>query len=318
MLRIAILTSGGDAPGMNAAIRACVRTGLRYGVEMFVVNDGYRGLVNGDISQVDRNSVKDIINRGGTFIRSSRMEEFREVKFQEAAIAQLKKLNINGLIVIGGDGTYRGAHDLGKLGFPCVGIPATIDNDIASTDYTIGFDTCLNTICECVDKLRDTSSSHQRCSIIEVMGRRCGDLAVFSGVAEGVELVLSFDHRLSNQEIFDNLLALKKSGKNHAIILVSENLLDIDELAKAIKTATGLECRTEVLGRLQRGGQPSASDRILASRLGNMAVKLLIANRSGECVGIRNNRIVSYTFDEALNMERDPKHELLTLLDVLR
>lgn len=318
MMKIAVLTSGGDAPGMNAAIRACVRTGIRYGCDMFFVENGYRGLVNGDIYQVDRNSVKDIINRGGTIIKSSRLSEFKEVEVQKKAIQNMRNLGIEGLIVIGGDGTYRGALDLTRLGFPCVGIPATIDNDIASTDTTIGFDTCLNTICDCVDKLRDTSSSHQRCSIIEVMGRHCGDLAVYSGVAEGVEMVLSADHQLTDDQIIRRLTRMKDQGKNHAIVLLSENLLDIKELAELIQNGTGFECKTEVLGRLQRGGKPSAHDRILASQLGNMAVKLLLENRGGECVGVRNSQIISYTFEVALKLEREPKQDYLTLLDVLK
>ena len=318
MLKIAVLTSGGDAPGMNAALRACVRTGIRYGCQMHVIENGFRGLIEGLIIPVTRDTVKDIISRGGTIIKTSRSEAFKEVEVQKAAIQRLRDLEIDGLIVIGGDGTYRGVRELCRLGYPCIGIPATIDNDIASTDFTIGFDTCLNTICECVDKLRDTSTSHQRCSIIEVMGRKCGDLAVFAGVAEGVEMVLSFDHQLTNEQINKRLSDLKEGGKSHAIVLVSENLLDIKELAKVIQDGTGFECKTEVLGRLQRGGKPSAVDRILASRFGNMAVKLLLANRTSECVGIRNNQIVSYTFDEALDMERESKHEYITLLDVLK
>ena len=318
MQKIAVLTSGGDAPGMNAAVRACIRTGIRYGCEMFFIENGYRGLVDGIIYPVTRDSVKDIIGRGGTILKTSRLDSFVEKEIQLKAIAQLRALNIEGLIVIGGDGTYKGAKALQDLGFPCVGIPATIDNDITSTDYTVGFDTCLNTICECVDKLRDTSTSHQRCSIIEVMGRNCGDLAVQSGVAEGVEMVLSQDHQLSEQQIIDSLLRLKESGKSHAIILVSENLLDIKELASIIQQKTGFECKTEVLGRLQRGGKPSAFDRILASRFGNKATHELFYNHSGIVVGLRFNQVVCYTFKEALSMQRERDVEYLKLLETLK
>ena len=203
--RIAVLTSGGDAPGMNACIRAVIRTCLFYGIEPYVVYDGYKGLVEGKIEKVDKKFTQDIINRGGTVILTSRLPEFVDVNIQKKAIKNLQDLGIDALIGIGGDGTYRGLRDLAGLGYPIIGLPGTIDNDVASTDKTIGFDTALNTICDCVDKIKDTSSSHQRCSVIEVMGRHCGDLAIFSGIAEAAELTITFDHRESDEEVFQKL-----------------------------------------------------------------------------------------------------------------
>lgn len=316
---IAVLTSGGDAPGMNACLRAVVRSALKHGLEVFFVNDGYRGLVEGDIHPViDRNFVKDIINRGGTIIQSGRLPEFAKPEIQKKAIQQLKRRNIDSLVAIGGDGTYRGLLALSKLGVKCIGLPATIDNDIASTDYTIGFDTCLNTICDCVDKIRDTSSSHQRCSLIEVMGRHCGDLAVFAGIAEGVEAVITYDYKIPEDEFMNDLRELEKKKKHHAIVLVSENLLDIHELAKKVERETGFECKAEVLGRLQRGGKPSAFDRILASKLGNHAIETLLAGRSCRVCGVIHNVVEDIDIDEALAMPRDRKENLTKLLDILR
>ena len=239
--KIAILTSGGDAPGMNAAIRACVRAGLYAGKEMYVVYDGYRGLVEGDIHQVNKDFTQDIINRGGTIIRSARLPEFKEPEVVQKAADRLQDYEIDALIGIGGDGTFRGLGALSKAGIKVVGIPATIDNDIGSTDETIGFTTALNTICECVDKLKDTSGSHQRCSLIEVMGRHCGDLAMFASLAEGAEAVITPEHPLKEEVLYRKLRKMKAQNKSHAIILVSENLLDINELAKKIEAETGFD-----------------------------------------------------------------------------
>ena len=260
--KIAVLTSGGDAPGMNAALRACIRAGLYHGKEMYVVYDGLRGLVEGDIHQVNKEFTQDIINRGGTIIRSARLPEFKDYEVNKKAADNLKDFEIDALIGIGGDGTFKGLQALSKHGIVCVGIPGTIDNDVGSTDETIGFSTALNTICECVDKLKDTSGSHQRCSLIEVMGRHCGDLAMFAALAEGAEGVICVEHPLKEEVLFRKLRKMKAQNKSHAIIIVSENLLDINELAKKIAKETGFEARTEVLGRLQRGGSPTAHDRI--------------------------------------------------------
>ena len=317
--KIAVLTSGGDAPGMNAALRACIRAGLYHGKEMYVVYDGLRGLVEGDIHQVNKEFTQDIINRGGTIIRSARLPEFKEYEVNKKAADNLKDFEIDALIGIGGDGTFRGLQALSKHGIICVGIPGTIDNDVGSTDETIGFSTALNTICDCVDKLKDTSGSHQRCSLIEVMGRHCGDLAMYAALAEGAEGVICVEHPLKRDVLFRKLRKMKAQNKSHAIILVSENLLDINELAKEIAAETGFEARTEVLGRLQRGGSPTAHDRILAARLSARAVSIIIGpNPESSIVGMKNNEIVEYPIDEAVEMKHRHTHGLRDLIDMLQ
>jgi 6-phosphofructokinase 1 len=315
--KIAVLTSGGDAPGMNACVRAVIRSCLYYGIEPYVVYDGYKGLVEGNIVKVDKKFTQDIINRGGTIILTSRLPEFTDVELQKVAIKNLKDLGIDALIGIGGDGTYRGLRDLSNLGLPVIGIPGTIDNDVASTDKTIGFDTALNTICDCVDKIKDTSSSHQRCSVIEVMGRHCGDLAIFSGIAEAAEMTITYDHREPDEEIFAKLKEMHDKEKSHAIVIVSEKLMDVKEFAKRIEENTGFETRYEILGRLQRGGIPTAEDRILASRFGEKAVELIDHGIHGRVVGIKKNAIVDFEINQALNMERDIHRNLIELIDIL-
>lgn len=319
--RIAVLTSGGDAPGMNAALRVCIRAGLYAGKEMYVIYDGYRGLVEGDIHQVNKDFTQDIINRGGTIIRSARLPEFTEVEVQKKAIERLEDYEIDALIGIGGDGTFAGLAALAKLGFNVIGIPATIDNDVGSTDETIGFSTALNTICDCVDKLKDTSGSHQRCSLIEVMGRYCGDLAMFAALAEGAEGVICVEHPLHKDVMFRKLRKMKAQNKSHAIIIVSENTTDINALAKEIEEETGFDTRTEVLGRLQRGGSPVAHDRILAARLSAKAIELLVNAGDENCsriVGLKDNKIVDYPIDEAIKMKHRHTHGLRDLIDMLQ
>ena len=238
--KIGVLTSGGDAPGMNCAIRAVVRAGLAYGLEVFGVNDGYKGLVEDDIFQMDRSSVSDIVNRGGTILQTARLREFKEESVRQKAVDNLHRRGIEALVVIGGDGSYMGAKKLTEMGINCVGLPGTIDNDIASTDYTIGFDTCLNTIVECVDKIRDTTESHQRCAVIEVMGNHCGDLALFSGIAEGAEMIITPDHPIPEEEIFESLRKLHDSKKKRAVVIVSEKIYpDIHAFAAKIGEKTG-------------------------------------------------------------------------------
>ena len=316
--KIAILTSGGDAPGMNAAVRVCIRAGLFYGKEMYVIYDGFKGLIEGDIHQVNKDFTQDIINRGGTILRSYRLPEFINEDVQLKAVRQLEDHEIDAVIGIGGDGTYKGLAALSKLGVNVIGIPATIDNDVASTDYTIGFITALNTICDCIDKIKDTSSSHQRCSVIEVMGRYCGDLAMFSSIAEAAELTITYDYQLEESVLFRKLRKLKSQRKGHAIVVVSENLLDVNELAKRIEKETGFETRAEVLGRLQRGGSPSAYDRILASRLGSFAIESLVNNNAGIAVGYIKGEIVGTPLEEAITMKRDTHHSLIKLIDMLQ
>jgi len=315
--RIAVLTSGGDAPGMNACVRAVIRCAISKGIKPYVVFNGYKGLIDEEIQEVDKKFTQDIINRGGTIIKTARLPEFKEIEVQKKAIEVLKKWKIDGLVGIGGDGTYRGLLSLSKLGFPVVGIPGTIDNDIASTDETIGFDTALNTICDCVDKLKDTSSSHQRCSVIEVMGRHCGDLALYSGIAEGAEFTLTPDHTYNPEDAKERLKVLHDQEKSHAILIVSEHLVDSNELAQAIEKYTGFESRAEILGRLQRGGIPTARDRILASRFGCAAVELLCMNLSGRVVGLKKNHVVDFPINQALEMERDIHKDLLSIIDTL-
>ena len=317
--KIAVLTSGGDAPGMNACLRACIRAGLYNNIDMYVVYDGLRGLVEGDIHQVNKDFTQDIINRGGTIIRSARLPEFKDVAVSKKAAENLNDFDIDALIGIGGDGTFRGLQALSKHGIITIGIPATIDNDVGSTDETIGFSTALNTICDCVDKLKDTSGSHQRCSLIEVMGRHCGDLAMFAALAEGAEGVICVEHPLKEEKLFKKLRKMKAQNKSHAIIIVSENLLDINELAKKIAAETGFDTRTEVLGRLQRGGSPTAHDRILAARLGAKAVDLLLEKEPiSQVVGVNHNEIVSYPIDEAVEMKHRHTHGLRDLIDMLQ
>lgn len=317
--KIGVLTSGGDAPGMNCAIRAVVRASLKYGLEVYGVNDGYKGLVEGDIFPMDRNSVSDIVNRGGTILRTARLREFKEESVRQQAVDNLRKLGIDALVVIGGDGSYMGAKKLTEMGINCVGLPGTIDNDIASTDYTIGFDTCLNTIMDCVDRIRDTTESHQRCAVIEVMGNHCGDLALFSGLAEGAEMIITPDHPIPEEEVMASLRELHDSKKSRAIVIVSEKIYpDIYAFANRISEQTGFEAKAEVLGRVQRGGSPSAFDRILAARMGAYAVDALLDGKGGICVGMVNNKMVDYDIYEALSLPRDKHISMLRLIDILK
>ena len=317
--KIAVLTSGGDAPGMNACLRAVIRAGLYQGIDMYVIYDGLRGLVEGQIKQVNKDFTQDIINRGGTIIRSARLPEFKDPIVVERAADQLKDFEIDALVGIGGDGTFRGLNDLSKHGIKVVGIPGTIDNDVGSTEQTIGFSTALNTICECVDKLKDTSGSHQRCSLIEVMGRHCGDLAMYAALAEGAEGVICVEHPLKEDVLFRKLRKMKAQNKSHAIIIVSENLLDIHDLAKKIEEKTGFDTRTEVLGRLQRGGSPSAEDRVLAARMGAKSIELLLNDKcDSRIIGVKGGQIVDLPIEEAVNMKHEHTHGLRDLIDMLQ
>lgn len=316
--RVAVLTSGGDAPGMNAAVRAVIRAGLYNGLEMFVVYDGFKGLYDGNIRQVSKDFTQDIINRGGTILRSSRFPEFKDPEVVKQAVQRLRDYDIDALVGIGGDGTYRGLEALHDAGFPVAGIPGSIDNDVACTDYTIGFMTALNTICDCVDKIKDTSSSHQKCSIIEVMGRLCGDLTIFSSIAEAAELMITFDHPYDKEHVMKKLRKMKAQKKSHAIIIVSENLLNIHELASDIEENTGFDTSVEVLGHLQRGGAPCAFDRILASRMGSKAIESLINGQEGVLISSQKEEIVAVNIKEGLKMERNKHEELLKLIGMLQ
>jgi len=316
--RIGVLTSGGDAPGMNAAIRAVVREGLHLGLEVYGIYDGYAGLHQDRIEKLDRKSVSDVINRGGTFLGSARFPEFKEESVRREAIKNLKKHDIDALVVIGGDGSYMGAKKLTEMGFPCIGIPGTIDNDIPGTTYTIGFDTALNTVVDAIDRLRDTSTSHQRISIVEIMGRYCGDLTMGAAVAGGAEFVVIPEKGYDEAELLTQVKAGIAKGKKHAIIAMCEHVTNVDTLAKHIEAETGRETRATILGHLQRGGTPTARDRIMASRMGSYAVKLLIDGEGGRCVGLMNSQMVHHDIIDCINnMKRPFNQELFDLSDSL-
>ncbi len=301
---IGVLTSGGDAPGMNAAVRAVARTCLNKGIEVYGVRLGYKGLYEGDFIKFDRHSTRNIINLGGTFLKSARFPEFKDPEIRKASIEQMKKVGIEALVVIGGDGSYTGALKLTEMGVNCIGIPGTIDNDIPNTDYTVGFDTALNTIVDALDRLRDTSSSHQRCTILEVMGRRCGDLAINAGIAAGAEMVITSESGFDEAKVIERLKAAKESDKKHAIVVITEHITDVHELAKKVEAETGFETRANVLGHMQRGGRPSARDRVLASRMGVYAVELLEAGKGGLCVSEVNGEIKGLDIIETLSQKR--------------
>ncbi|MDD4532513.1 MAG: 6-phosphofructokinase [Bacilli bacterium] len=315
--KIAVLTSGGDAPGMNACVRAVVRSGLVRGFEMYGIRNGYRGLLEDNIVKMNRHSVSEIINRGGTVLGTARLPEFKNIEVQKKGVEILKKHGIDALVGIGGDGTYMGLAALSRLGINTIGIPGTIDNDIASSDFTIGFDTALNTIVECVDRLRDTSSSHQRCSIVEVMGNRCGDLAAYAGLACGAEMVITSETKFSKESVIDFLKKQREKGKNHAIIIISEKVCDVYELAHEIMYKCGFETRAEILGHMQRGGTPSAFDRVLASRLGHYSIELLQQGVSSSCIGIIDNKLTCNSIADALKMPRSSSEEFVKISNEL-
>lgn len=301
---IGVLTSGGDAPGMNAAIRAVVRTALNFGIEVYGVYDGYRGLVEGNIVKMDRSSVTDIINRGGTILGSARLKEFSSPEVTQIGIDQLRKLGIDALVTIGGDGTYHGALRMSRMGLNCIGIPGTIDNDIASTEYTIGFNTAVNTALDAIDKLRDTCNSHQRCSIVEVMGRYCGDIAFAAALAGGADMVITSETGLDLPKVIEMCKKYKEENRRHIIIIITEHITDVHDLAKKIEEHSGYDTRATVLGHIQRGGTPTSFDRNLASRLGAAAVEQLMQGEGGKCMGIFNNKIVATPIEEAFKMKK--------------
>ncbi|MGG3999971.1 6-phosphofructokinase [Anoxybacillus pushchinoensis] len=300
MKRIGVLTSGGDSPGMNAAIRAVVRKAIYHGLEVYGVYHGYAGLIAGNIKKLEIGDVGDIIHRGGTMLYTARCPEFKTLEGQLKGIEQLKKHGIEGLVVIGGDGSYQGAKKLTEHGYPCVGVPGTIDNDIPGTDFTIGFDTALNTVIDAIDKIRDTATSHERTYVIEVMGRHAGDIALWAGLAGGAESILIPEADYDMDEIVARLKRGHERGKKHSIIIVAEGVGSGVDFGKRIEEATGFETRVTVLGHVQRGGSPTAFDRVLASRLGARAVELLLEGKGGRCVGIQNNHLVDHDIIEAL------------------
>lgn len=318
MKKIAVLTSGGDAPGMNVAIRTVVRSGLHYGMEVFGIYEGYKGLVEGLIEPLSRADVSRIMNRGGTILRSARYPEFESLDVQKKGIEQLQKKGIEGLVVIGGDGTFKGGLAVNRLGIPTIAIPGTIDNDIASTDYSIGFFTALETAMDSMDKLRDTSFSHHRCSVVEVMGRHCGDLALYAGIAVGSEFIITPE---TGFDLNRTLTAIQDSynrKKHHAIVVVTEKMTDVNELAKIINEKTKYETRATILGHVQRGGSPTAYDRVLATELAEHAVSLLYQHDGGYVVGQRGMNIVHTPIEEALQMKKEVSNKRYGLVGKLR
>ncbi len=308
-----MLTSGGDSPGMNAAVRAVVRKAIFHDMEVYGVYNGYSGLISGNIKKLELGSVGDIIHRGGTMLYSARCEEFKTKEGQQKGIEQLKKFGIEGLVVVGGDGSYRGAKALTEQGFPCIGVPGTIDNDIPGTDYTIGFDTALNTVIDAVDKIRDTATSHDRAFIIEVMGRDAGDIALWAGLAGGAETIIIPEVGYDMDEIAARLKSGHERGKKHSIIIVAEGVCSGVEFSKKIKDATDLDTRVSVLGHIQRGGSPTAADRVLASRLGAFAVELLLQGKGGRAVGIEKNELIDHDIIEILTRKHTVNQSMYNL-----
>lgn len=303
---IGVLTSGGDAPGMNAAIRAVVRTALAAGLKVKGIRRGYNGLLEEDIIDMDSRSVSDIIQKGGTILYTARCLEFVKPEVQDYGAEICRKHGIDGLVVIGGDGSFKGAQALARRGINTVGIPGTIDLDISCTDYTIGFDTAVNTAMETIDKVRDTSTSHERCSIIEVMGRKAGYIALWCGIANGAEdILISERYDYDEQKIINSIIEKRKKGKKHYIIVNAEGVGDSNGMAKRIEAATGMETRATIIGHAQRGGSPTARDRVYASMMGAKAVDLLVAGASNRVVGYRDGKFVDYDIEEGLAMKKD-------------
>lgn len=305
MKSIAVLTSGGDAPGMNPAVRAVVRTACQRGIKVYGIDRGYTGLINGDIHEMNLRSVSDIITRGGTILYSARCPEFKTEEGLQKAVATCKKFGIDGMVIIGGDGSFRGARDLSLRGIPCIGLPGTIDNDISCTDYTIGYDTCLNTIVQMVDRIRDTSESHDRCTVVEVMGRGAGYLALEAGIAVGATSIIVPEVEYDiERDVIARIREFQKTGKKHFIVIVAEGVGGTAEIAKKIEAETGVESRATILGHVQRGGSPTARDRIMASQMGSRAVDLLTQGIGNRVIGIRDNKIVDFDIFEALKMTK--------------
>ena len=313
MKNIAVLTSGGDAPGMNAAIRAVVRIGIYSGFNVFGIRKGFRGLINGDFEKMNESSVSDIIQRGGTILQTARSEEFKTEEGQDKAAKMAKIFDIDGLVVIGGDGSFAGAKRLSEKGVACIGVPGTIDNDLAYTDYSIGFDTAVNNVLDAINRIRDTSSSHERASIIEVMGRNSGDIALYAGLAGGAEGIIVPEMGFELDDICRLLIERRNKGKLHSIIILAEGVGDAKQLEQQIMECVDIEVRSTILGYTQRGGSTSAFDRILASRLGARAVELLAEGKSARVVGIRDNKLIDMDIAEALSMKKVFPRELYEL-----
>ncbi|MBR3988722.1 MAG: 6-phosphofructokinase [Clostridia bacterium] len=311
---IAVLTSGGDAPGMNAAVRAVVRSAINKNIQVYGVRRGYNGLLTGEVVQMNLRSVSDIIHRGGTMLCTARSPEYNTPEGVKKAADYCRSLGVNGVVVIGGDGSFRGARDLSGAGIPCVGIPGTIDNDIACSEYTIGFDTAMNTALEMVDKIRDTAQSHDRCSVVEVMGRRCGDIALQTGIACGATAILVPEKPVDiDKMVVEKIINTKATGKRHFIVVVAEGVGHTEDIAKYIEEKTGIESRATILGHVQRGGSPTLRDRVVASAMGHHAVELLSSGIGDRVVALQNGNIVDLDITEALNMDRVFDEELYNI-----
>ena len=312
--KIGILTSGGDAPGMNAAIRAAVRCAIFNGIEVLGVKRGYNGLIHDDFIEMDARSVGETLQKGGTILQTARCLEFKEIEGVKKGVEVAKKNGLDGLIVIGGDGSFRGARDLTREGLPCIALPGTIDNDINCSEYTIGYDTCLNTVIDAVDKLRDTCSSHERCSVVEVMGRGAGYIAIEASIACGAEVVLIPEKPFDFQkDVLDVIESGKKRGKKHNIVIVAEGVGGVVEMAKKIEDATGIETRATILGHVQRGGSPTVKDRVIASQMGARAVELLLEGKSNRIVCMQDNKICDVDIEEGLAMKKSVSKDLIKL-----
>lgn len=317
MKKIGILTSGGDAPGMNAAIRAVVRHGIYKGLEVYGVERGYSGLINGEINRLEMRSVSDIIQRGGTILKTARCPEMKTEEGRATALANIAKFGLDGVIVIGGDGSFMGAKILSDRGVPSIGIPGTIDNDLPYTDYTLGFDTACNTALDAINKLRDTMTSHERISIVEVMGRHCGDIALYAGLAGGAEVIIVPELKYDINEISEKIKSSHAQGKKSGIIILAEGAGKADDFATQLEQLTGFNVRATVLGHIQRGGGPSMADRILGTRCGVHAVDLLCEGIGGRAVGIKNNKIFDIDITEGLALKKKFDMNLYNIANIV-
>lgn len=317
MRKLGIMTSGGDAPGMNACIRAVTRIALQSGFEVYGIYDGYRGMVDDDIAPLSSLDVAGIIYRGGTILRTARLEEFKQVEYQEKAANNLKKHGIDTVVIIGGDGSFKGAQALDKFGINCLGIPGTIDNDLAYTDYTLGFDTAVNTALSAINNIRDTMTSHGRISIVEVMGHRCGEIALNSAVAGGAEAAIIPEHELNIDELADQLRYNKMHGRKSDIIILSEGVCKSNYLEKELEERLHVDIRSTTLGHIQRGGTPTMMDRVLAARFAYRAVQLALDGKTNRVIGIKNNQIIDMNIDEALALKKEISKELFEIEEIL-
>ena len=317
MKRIGLLTSGGDAPGMNAAIRAVVRSGIFFGMEVYGIERGYAGLIDDNLVKMEMRSVSNIVQCGGTRLRTARCLEMMTVEGQKKALDTLEKHGIEGLVVIGGDGSFKGAKTLSEYGIPTIGIPGTIDNDLEYTDYTLGFDTAVNTCLDIINKLRDTMTSHERVSVVEVMGRHCGDIALYSGIASGAEIIVVPELPFDMNEIASRINRSRAQGKHSNIIVVAEGVMSAEKFANQLQQVTEYSVRPTCIGHVQRGGSPTMSDRMLAAQFGNKAVRLLNEGIGNRVVGIRDNKIIDMDIIEAVSMKKTFNYELYETLQMI-